>query len=56
MTLRLRRGQTVEATLTGRYFSGDKLELPNGEVAWQGYGHLGIASLLVIQQVISVQS
>jgi hypothetical protein len=54
LTTRLRRGKTVQATLTGRYFSGEKVELPDGRISWEGFGHLGIASLFVIQQVIAV--
>ena len=54
LTARLRRGKTVQATLAGRYFSGDKVELPNGRIWWEGFGHIGIGSLFVIQQVIAV--
>lgn len=43
----------VRATLIGRYFSGEKETLPNGEY-WMGYGHMGIGSLFVVQQVVSV--
>ena len=40
-------------TLLGRYFSGRETQTPTGKY-WMGYGHFGMASLLVIQQVISV--
>jgi hypothetical protein len=38
-------------TLIGRYFSGRKLVQPWGTF-WEGYGHMGCCSLLVIQQVL----
>jgi len=44
----------ARATLVGRYFSGKKTKLPGGTF-WMGYGHMGIASLLVIEQVKDVQ-
>jgi hypothetical protein len=53
LTVHLRRGETIRARLVGRYFSGDKVELPDGRVSWEGFGHFGIASLFVIQQVIA---
>ena len=53
LTAHLRRGKTIRATLVGRYFSGNKVELPDGRTSWEGFGHFGIASLLVIQQVIA---
>ena len=53
LTTHLRRGETIRATVVGRYFSGDKVELPEGRVSWEGFGHFGIASLFVIQQVIA---
>ena len=45
----------AEATLIGRYFSGTKQTLPGGTF-WIGYGHLGLATLLVIEQVKQVRS
>jgi hypothetical protein len=44
---------TARATLVGRFFSGQKISYPNG-TRWGGYGHLGCCTLLVIQQVLSV--
>ncbi len=45
----------IRATLRGRYFSGEKEKLPGGTV-WRGYGHFGMASLLVIEKVVKVAS
>jgi hypothetical protein len=44
----------VRATLVGRFFAGEQIRFPKGEVQWRGYGHMGCCSLLAIQQVISV--
>jgi hypothetical protein len=44
---------TAKATIIGRYFSGEKRQLPGGTI-WMGYGHMGMATLLVIQQVVAV--
>lgn len=49
-----KRASQVRTTIRGRYFSGEKRELPGGTF-WMGYGHMGMASLLVIQQVVSVE-
>lgn len=43
----------VHATMVGRYFSGKKQKFPGGEY-WVGYGHFGMSTLFVIQQVTSV--
>ena|SRR2546425_8042766 len=45
----------MHATLVGRFFSGEKGNYPGGEF-WSGYGHMGCCMLLVIQQVLSVDS
>lgn len=45
----------MHATLVGRFFSGEKVNYPGGEF-WSGYGHMGCCMLLVIQQVLSVDS
>ena len=46
---------TVNATVIGRFFAGDKSEnLEEGNVSWGGYGHFGCCSLLVIQQIVSL--
>ncbi|HLA95528.1 MAG TPA: hypothetical protein VK612_07395, partial [Pyrinomonadaceae bacterium] len=45
----------AHATLIGRFFSGKKEKLPGGEF-WIGYGHMGMSSLFVIQQVKSVDT
>jgi hypothetical protein len=43
----------AHATLVGRFFSGKKETFPGGE-AWVGFGHMGMSSLFVIQQVTTV--
>jgi hypothetical protein len=47
------RDTVIYATLRGRYFSGEKQKLPGGTV-WAGYGHFGLSSLFVIEQVTKV--
>ena len=48
-------GDTVaHATILGRFFPGEREPRANGSGNWGGYGHFGCCSLLVIQQVISV--
>jgi hypothetical protein len=47
-------GAIVRAGLVGTFFSGKKTKYPNGSEAWTGFGHMGMASLFVIQQVLSV--
>jgi hypothetical protein len=44
----------VRATIVGRFFAGERTTGPNGD-SWRGYGHFGCCSLLVIQQVRSVE-
>jgi hypothetical protein len=44
----------VRATIIGRFFSGEKTLRRDGKAQWAGYGHLGCCSLLIIQQVLSV--
>jgi len=46
----------VRATVIGRYFSGEKGEAADGSVWFRGYGHMGCCSLLMIQQVVHVDS
>jgi hypothetical protein len=46
----------VTATLTGTFFSGEEIKVPNRESYFGGYGHLGCCSLLVITQVSNVES
>ena len=43
----------ARVTLVGRFFSGQPEKFPRG-TAWVGYGHMGLFSLLVIEQVLSV--
>ena len=43
----------AKVELVGRYFSGKQRTI-RGRTLWMGYGHLGMGSLLVIQQVLSV--
>jgi hypothetical protein len=47
-------GTIVHATVIGRFFSGEKSATANGEERWEGYGHMGCCSLLMIQQVVQV--
>jgi hypothetical protein len=44
---------TARVTVIGRCLSGRKQKLPGGTF-WMGYGHMGMATLLVIQQVLDV--
>jgi hypothetical protein len=41
----------ARVVLIGRYFSGEEQTFPGGTF-WVGYGHMGMGSLLVIQQVL----
>lgn len=41
----------VTATITGRFFAGERFDRTDGKHFFQGYGHLGCCSLLVIQSV-----
>jgi hypothetical protein len=45
----------AHATLVGRFFSGRRVPYLDGH-KWGGFGHMGCCTLLVIQQVISVDS
>lgn len=47
--------RAVRATVIGRFFAGEKTKFPDGKTRWAGFGHMGIFSLLVIQEVIGVQ-
>jgi hypothetical protein len=50
------RGEVrFRAHLIGRFFAGVKQNTPKGEF-WGGYGHFGCCSLLVIQQIVSVEA
>ncbi|MEJ2246811.1 MAG: hypothetical protein P8Y80_12150 [Acidobacteriota bacterium] len=40
---------SVTATIIGRFFAGNKTGIPG-----RGYGHMGCCSLLVIQQILSI--
>ena len=51
--LHLRASSVVRATVLGRFFAGEESSLPGG-TRWRGYGHMACCSLLVIQQVLSV--
>jgi hypothetical protein len=48
-----RPDSVVHATIVGRFFSG-KLITYGARPYWGGYGHMGCCSLLVIQEVLSV--
>lgn len=41
----------AKVVLIGRYFSGEQKTFPGGTF-WVGFGHMGMGSLLVIQQVL----
>lgn len=45
----------VRATIVGRFFSGEKMELRIGTL-WGSYGHMGFSSLLAIERIVSVGS
>jgi hypothetical protein len=44
----------AHVTLVGVYFAGQKQVLPGGTF-WGGYGHMGMFSLLVIEQVVTAE-
>jgi hypothetical protein len=46
---------TAGVTVVGRYFSGKKRTI-GGETFWGGFGHFGMNTLLVIEQVKQVQT
>jgi hypothetical protein len=52
--LHRRRESSVTATIVGRFFAGRESEI-RGKRFWGGYGHMGFASLLVVEQVLSVE-
>jgi hypothetical protein len=54
VTRRLRRNQTVGTTLVGRVFAAGTHTSASGEQEDVGYGHFGLFSLFVIQQVVNV--
>lgn len=49
--IRAKHDLVMHASIIGRFFAGEK----QGEF-WSGYGHMGCCALLVIQQVVSVDS
>jgi len=51
--LHLPSSRVVRATLVGRFFARKLKEQPS-PLDWGGYGHFGLATLLAIQQVVSV--
>ncbi|MEP6947053.1 MAG: hypothetical protein ABJA02_14120 [Acidobacteriota bacterium] len=53
----LASGKSVKATVVGTFFSGEKMQnRENGPIYYEGYGHMGIGSLFVVQQVLSVET
>jgi hypothetical protein len=46
----------VTATLRGRFFAGEEINLGNGRHELGGYGHFGCCHLLAIEQVSSVSA
>jgi hypothetical protein len=53
-TKQLKRGRHVKATAVGRLFAAGTYTSDTGEEVSVGYGHFGMFSLLVIQEVIAV--
>ena len=48
-----RPDSVVRGTIVGRFFAGQEQKVAAGS-HWMGYGHMGCCSLLMIQQVLSV--
>jgi hypothetical protein len=54
--VRVQKKGHAKATFIGRYFSGEKQWSHRGsEYLWGGFGHMGMYSLLVIQEVTCVR-
>lgn len=52
----LAEGKQVKATVIGTFFSGEKTQYSDdAPVFYGGYGHMGIGSLFIVQQVLSVE-
>lgn len=52
----LSKGKKVQATVIGTFFSGKKIRYSKDSPEFYGgYGHMGIGSLFVVQQVISYE-
>jgi len=50
----LAKGKKVRATVIGTFFSGKKIQYSKDSPAFYGgYGHMGIGSLFIVQQVVS---
>ena len=50
----LSKGKNVKATVIGTFFSGKKVQYSKDSPAFYGgYGHMGIGSLFIVQQVLS---
>jgi hypothetical protein len=47
------KGQIIHGKIIGRFFAGAETKTTKGS-QWGGYGHMGCCSLLMIQQVLSV--
>ncbi|HEX2834721.1 MAG TPA: hypothetical protein VHW00_17040 [Thermoanaerobaculia bacterium] len=45
----------VHATMRGRFFAGEKTSFPGGTF-WVGYGHMGLYSLFVIEEIVQVDA
>jgi hypothetical protein len=55
--VRVQKKGHANATFIGRYFSGEKQWSHRGsEYLWGGFGHMGMYSLLVVQEVTCVRS
>jgi hypothetical protein len=53
--LQKRPDSVAKATMIGRFFAAEKTTFQNGNERWMGFGHRGMFSLFVIQQVLSVE-
>ncbi|HEX7295736.1 MAG TPA: hypothetical protein VF251_08300, partial [Pyrinomonadaceae bacterium] len=52
--LRRPGGGLAHGTFIGRFFSGQKQKNADGADWWVGYGHMGMSSLFMVQQVLRV--
>ncbi len=53
----LAEGKKVKAVVIGTFFSGKKIQYSESTpVFYGGYGHMGIGSLFVVQEVLSVEA
>jgi hypothetical protein len=48
-------GKKVKATVIGSFFSGKKMQFSERPPFYGGYGHMGMSSLFIVQEVLSVE-